>query len=304
MAGTKTNAGNFFEDFRFGQIIPPRDAAHGHRRRRGALYGLYGSRFAVQSSDTFAKAIGYPRAAARRPADLSCRIRQDHAGYLAQRHRQPRLCRLPLSEARLSGRHADARFRRSLASRRTPTAKRARSTSARPGRNQDGEIVLEYCRWVMVRKRDKASPRARGRRAEALPIASIPRTSAPAVPALDVGSYDFALAGSPLSLGRLRGGRENRPRRRHDAGRSRAPDRPRASTRTRPKCTSTSTPNPRAASASASSTAASSSRWRGRCRYNGLGNAFHLAAINGGRHVAPMLRRRYGLCLVGGSRKS
>ena len=33
--------------------------------------------------------------------------------------------------------------------------------------------------------------------------------------------------------------------------------------------------------------------------FNGLNNAFHLAAINGGRHVSPLLCRRYGLCLVG-----
>ena len=37
--------------------------------------------------------------------------------------------------------------------------------------------------------------------------------------------------------------------------------------------------------------------------FNGLNNAFHLAAINGGRHVAPLLCRRYGLCLVGGPGK-
>ena len=33
----KTNPGNFFEDFRLGQEIRARHAAHGHRRRRGAL---------------------------------------------------------------------------------------------------------------------------------------------------------------------------------------------------------------------------------------------------------------------------
>ena len=62
MADTKTNAGNFFEDFRFGQVIQhatPRTVTDGDV----ALYtALYGSRFAVQSTDTFAKAIGYPKA--------------------------------------------------------------------------------------------------------------------------------------------------------------------------------------------------------------------------------------------------
>ena len=58
---TKTTPGNFFEDFRLGQTIrhaTPRTVTAGDV----ALYNaLYGSRFAVQSSDVFAHAIGYPR---------------------------------------------------------------------------------------------------------------------------------------------------------------------------------------------------------------------------------------------------
>src|SRR5258707_13158277 len=59
---SKTGTGNFFEDFRVGQQIKhatPRTITVGDV----ALYnGLFGPRFAVQSSDAFAKAIGYPRA--------------------------------------------------------------------------------------------------------------------------------------------------------------------------------------------------------------------------------------------------
>ena len=58
--GSKTNPGNFFEDFRLGQILvhaTPRTVTTGDV----ALYtSLYGPRFAVQSSDAFARAIGYP----------------------------------------------------------------------------------------------------------------------------------------------------------------------------------------------------------------------------------------------------
>src|SRR5918912_3647913 len=54
--------GRFFEDFRLGEELrhaTPRTLTTGD----AALYqGLYGSRFAVQSSDAFARAIGYPRA--------------------------------------------------------------------------------------------------------------------------------------------------------------------------------------------------------------------------------------------------
>ena len=56
---TKTDPGNFFEDFRLGQEIvhaTPRSVSDGDR----ALYGaLYGSRFAVTSSDRFSHALGY-----------------------------------------------------------------------------------------------------------------------------------------------------------------------------------------------------------------------------------------------------
>ncbi len=58
----KTAPGNFFEDFRIGQKIThatPRTLRHGD----ASLYtALYGSRFALQSSDPFAEQVGLPRA--------------------------------------------------------------------------------------------------------------------------------------------------------------------------------------------------------------------------------------------------
>src|ERR1700742_5141166 len=59
---SKTNSGNFFEDFRLGQVIQhatPRTITAGDV----AIYNaLYGARFAVQSSNEFARAIGFPHA--------------------------------------------------------------------------------------------------------------------------------------------------------------------------------------------------------------------------------------------------
>lgn len=59
---TKTNPGNFFEDFAIGQTIThatPRTVTEGDV----SLYtALTGSRFAVQSADSFAMDIGYPSA--------------------------------------------------------------------------------------------------------------------------------------------------------------------------------------------------------------------------------------------------
>ncbi len=62
MPVTKTARGNFFEDFKIGQVLrhaTPRTVTAGDQ----ALYtALYGSRFAVHSSDVFARAIGLPHA--------------------------------------------------------------------------------------------------------------------------------------------------------------------------------------------------------------------------------------------------
>src|SRR6202030_253750 len=56
----KNHPGNYFEDFRLGQVIThatPRTVTAGD----GSLYtALYGPRFAVQSSHHFARAVGYP----------------------------------------------------------------------------------------------------------------------------------------------------------------------------------------------------------------------------------------------------
>src|SRR5271157_1853054 len=61
-SASKTAAGRFFEDFHIGETIrhaTPRTLREGD----ASLYSaLYGTRFAVQSADSFARAIGYPRA--------------------------------------------------------------------------------------------------------------------------------------------------------------------------------------------------------------------------------------------------
>ena len=106
MTSTKTNPGNYFEDFKFGQVITHATPAHGDGRRCGALYeplrhALCGAVVRCLRQGHRLSAI-----AARRFADLPRGVRQDDAGHLAQRHRQPRLRQLPLPEAGLSRRHA------------------------------------------------------------------------------------------------------------------------------------------------------------------------------------------------------
>ena len=166
MAGTKTNAGNFFEDFRYGQVIhhaTPRTVTDGDV----ALYtALYGSRFAVQSADTFAKAIGYPRAPlddlltfhvvfGKTTPEISLNAIAN-LGYADCRFLKPVYPGDTLSST------SEVIGLKENSNGETGTVY-VRST----GRNQDGQVVLEYCRWVMVRKRSKSSARARGCRPEA-----------------------------------------------------------------------------------------------------------------------------------------
>ena len=68
------------------------------------------------------------------------------------------------------------------------------------GYKQDGTPVLEYVRWVMVRKRDEAAP-APGDHVPRLPTAVEPNVLSEACPPLDIEAYDFALAGSPYRFG-------------------------------------------------------------------------------------------------------
>ncbi len=190
---TKTNAGNFFEDFRIGQELvhaTPRTVTSGDV----ALYtALYGTRFALQSSDAFAQSLGLPRA----PVD-DLLVFHVVFGKTVPDVSLNAIANLGYAECRfgapvypgdtLSARSVVIGLREN--SNRESGVVHVRST----GRNQHGEIVLDYVRWVMVRKRD---PKAE------LPVAVTPKL-APAVAASDLvvpaglslGSYDAQLAGA------------------------------------------------------------------------------------------------------------
>jgi 2-methylfumaryl-CoA hydratase len=194
MTETKARAGNFFEDFAVGQVLThatPRTVTTGDV----AVYnGLYGPRFAVQSSDAFAQAIGYARAPVddllvfhtvfgKTVPDISLNA-VANLGYA-----EGRFVKAVYPGDTLSAISEVIGVREN--SSRTSGVVYVRTT----GRNQLGETVLEYARWVMVRKRDGASP---------APAAVVPRlaervdpaTLGTAVPSLDIGGYDLALAGS------------------------------------------------------------------------------------------------------------
>src|SRR5690606_16729929 len=194
MTSTKTTGGNFFEDFHLGQVIhhaTPRTLTEGDV----AVYAsLYGSRFAVQSSDMFARAIGYPRAPiddllvfhmvfGKTVPDISLNA-VANLGYAACRFLAPVYPGDTLTAvSEVIGLRENAN--------RTSGVVYVRST----GFNQEGTEVLDYVRWVMVRKRDENAP-APETVVPKLPSAIPPEMLGGGLPAIDVRDYNFKLSGS------------------------------------------------------------------------------------------------------------
>ncbi|MCE6968860.1 MaoC family dehydratase [Cereibacter sphaeroides] len=190
----KTNAGRFFEDYRLGETIAhavPRTVSGGER----ALYhALYPARHALYSSDEFARASGLAAAPVddlvafhlvfgKTVPDISLNA-VANLGYAEGRWLKPVFPGDTLrSESTVIGLKENSNGKSGVVYVRTR------------GLNQRGEAVLEYVRWVMVRKRDEAAP---------APEATVPAL-AKSVPAsdlvipegLDFSGYDFTLAGEP-----------------------------------------------------------------------------------------------------------
>ena len=189
---TKTNPGRFFEDYRVGETIVhavPRTVKMGER----ALYHmLYPARHALHSSDEFAKLCGLPFS----PLDDLIVFHTVFGKTVPD---------VSLNAVANLG-YAEGRFLENVWPGDTLTAtseviglrENSNGTSGvvwvrTTGRNQHGDAVLDYVRWVMVRKRDAASP----------PPAPVVPTLAPVVDpgdlviprGLDFTRYDFALAG-------------------------------------------------------------------------------------------------------------
>lgn len=194
---SKTNPGNFFEDFRIGQVIEhatPRTVTDGDR----ALYGaLYPTRFALPSSAAFAASVGLT------PAPVEDLI----AFHIAFGKTVPDVSLNAIANLG----YAELRFHRQVVPGDTLRTRSeviglkensngksgvvyVRSTAT----NQRGEVALDWARWVMVHKRDHDS---------AAPAAVLPELAAVVDPAdlivpdgLDFSAYDFAAAGEPHRL--------------------------------------------------------------------------------------------------------
>jgi 2-methylfumaryl-CoA hydratase len=282
---SKTSRGNFFEDFRLGQHIrhaTPRTVTTGDV----ALYnGLFGPRFAVQSSDEFAKAIGYPRAPVddllvfhvvfgKTVPDISLNA-VANLGYADGRFLKP-----VYPGDTLSATSEVIGLKENSSGKTGIVYVRSR------GVNQDGAAVLDYVRWVMVRKRDDAAPAPEEKVLE-LPDSVDASAFGAACPKIDSAAYDMALAGSVHRFGDYSAGEKID----HVDGITVEDAEHMIATRLYQ--------NP--ARIHFNQFAESKGRFGRRLIYgghaislaralsfNGLGNAFHIAAINGGRHVAPL----------------
>jgi 2-methylfumaryl-CoA hydratase len=189
----KTNPGNFFEDFRLGQEIrhaTPRTVTDGDV----ALYtGLFGARFAFNSSTEFAQALGMPRAPiddflafhivfGKTVPDISLNA-VANLGYAQGRFLAPVYPGDTLSATSTV-----------IGLRQNKDGKSGVVYVRSVGNNQLGKPVLDYCRWVMVRKNNEAA---------ATPEASVPNLAEEVAAAdlevpnnLFTREYDTTLAGS------------------------------------------------------------------------------------------------------------
>ena len=195
---SKTNPGNFFEDFRVGQVIEhatPRTVTNGDR----ALYtALYPTRFALPSSDEFAAAcglspapveelIGFHVAFGKTVPDISLNA-VANLGYAECRFHQPvRPGDTLRASSEVIGLKQNSNGKTGVVY--------VRSTAT----NQREETAIDWARWVMVRKADVDAPAPE----TVVPdLADAVAAEDLIVPAgLDFTGYDFAAAGERHRFG-------------------------------------------------------------------------------------------------------
>ncbi|MBS0276680.1 MAG: MaoC family dehydratase [Proteobacteria bacterium] len=188
----KTNPGNFFEDFRLGQKLihaTPRTLTEGDV----SLYtALYGTRFALQSADSFAGMLGLPGAPiddllvfhtvfGKTVPDISLNA-VANLGYAEGRFLKPVFPGTTLSAvSEVIGLKENSNKQTGVVYVRTD------------GFDEHGDKVLTYVRWVMVRKRDQNAAVADSQVPKT--AASVPAESLVA-PLADFARFDIAASGS------------------------------------------------------------------------------------------------------------
>ncbi len=194
----KTNPGRFFEDYRIGEVIRhavPRTVSGGER----ALYqALYPARHALYSSDEFARDCGLDRAPiddlvafhivfGKTVPDISLNA-VANLGYAEGRWLRPVWPGDTLtSTSQVIGLKQNSNGKTGVVWVRTK------------GVNQWDDEVLDYVRWVMVRKRELDAPAPDTLVPELKPALAAGDLAIPE--GLDFGRYDFTLAGEPHRWG-------------------------------------------------------------------------------------------------------
>ncbi|WP_282120113.1 MaoC family dehydratase [Ruegeria atlantica] len=188
----KTNPGRFFEDYSIGQVLHhavPRTMTDGER----ALYhALYPARHALYSSDEFARNCGLPQSPiddlaafhvvfGKTVPDISLNA-VANLGYAEGRWLKPVYPGDTLrSESEVIGLKQNSNGKTGVVWVRTR------------GLNQRDEVVIEYVRWVMVRKSDLDAPAPETVVPELKKALDVKDLIAPE--GLDFSQYDFAQAG-------------------------------------------------------------------------------------------------------------
>ena len=282
---SRTSPGNFFEDFRLGHQIrhaTPRTITVGDV----ALYnGLFGPRFAVQSSDPFAQSIGYPRSPiddlllfhvvfGKTVPDVSLNA-VANLGYADCRFLKPVYPGVTLNTiSEVIGLRENSNKKTGIVYVRSR------------GFDETGDTVIDYARWVMVQKRDQAAPAPQEKVPE-LPKSVEPDQLGKGCPEIAVTAYDNVLAGSSYRFPDYKVGEKID----HVDGITVEEAEHQIATRLYQNT----------ARIHFNQFIENKGRFGRRLIYgghaislaralsfNGLGNAFHVAAINGGRHVAPL----------------
>lgn len=183
----KTNPGNFFEDFDVGSELVhavPRTITEGE----AAMYiGLTGSRYPLHCSAEYARSLGYPRETindmllfhivfGKTVNDVSLNA-VANLGYAGVRFLRPAYPGDTLrSVSKVLGKKENSSGKTGVVWVKTT------------GTNQKGEPVLEFYRWVMVNKRNPATPTGAADRPE-MPAAVAPSELSVA-PELNLSGYE------------------------------------------------------------------------------------------------------------------
>ncbi len=188
----KTNAGRFFEDYHVGQVINhavPRTIGSGER---AAYHALYPARHALYSADTFAQGCGLPQSPmddlaafhvvfGKTVPDVSLNA-VANLGYAQGRWLAPVYPGDTLrSSSEVIGLKQNSNGKTGVVYVRTR------------GFNQDDVAVLDYVRWVMVRKADPDAPAPETVVPDLAPVIDPADLIIPK--GLDFSAYDFGLAG-------------------------------------------------------------------------------------------------------------